>query len=85
MIGTIFNILMVVLFTLFALTILLQLYINVIIPKKDFADYAQSVLSGMPIDIIFRTPECEGYTKFNCHIATVSDTNKRVLMIDLSK
>ena len=48
-------------------------YINAALLDARFYDY----------DMMFRTPDCKAYKKFNLHIAKTRDSNKEVIMIDL--
>ena len=48
-------------------------YINGALQDANFYDY----------EMMFRTPDCKAYKKFNLHIAKTRDSNKEVIMIDL--
>lgn len=48
-------------------------YIDNALREARFYDY----------DMMFRTPDCKAYKKFNLHIAKTKDSNKEVIMIDL--
>jgi len=48
-------------------------YIDNALREARFYDY----------EMMFRTPDCKAYKKFNLHIAKTRDSDKEVIMIDL--
>lgn len=50
---------------------------------KSYVDKVNDVLDKSPYPILFRNPECVGYKKWNCHLATDATTGKDVLVIDI--
>lgn len=49
----------------------------------EYIDNALREARFYEYEMMFRTPDCRAYKKFNLHVAKTKDSNKEVIMIDL--
>ncbi len=53
--------------------------------KPNYVERLSNLLDNSPYPIIFRTPKCDAYKKWHCHIANVGNTGKKILIMDIDE
>lgn len=75
----------IILLTLIAFGVGYLIYIFEFKNKPNYVERLNNLLDNSPYPIMFRTPKCDAYKKWHCHIANDANTGKKILIMDIDE